>query len=94
MRQTVRLIVIVVVLAAAFATGRWTQAQAPLPPAQQPTPPQRGLAPVVLSGGDIGFRVDGYAGPDRRPAGRLVVRVDGRWVEPEWTGGVRLLTGR
>ena len=46
MRQTVRLIVIVVVLAAAFATGRWTQAQAPLPPAQQPTPPQRGLAPV------------------------------------------------
>ena len=36
--------------------------------------------PYVLSGDDIGFRVEGYVG--EIPAGRLVIRTDGRWVEP------------
>ena len=36
--------------------------------------------PLVLSGNDLAFRVDGYSGPN--PAGRLLIRIDGRWVEP------------
>jgi hypothetical protein len=37
--------------------------------------------PLVISGDDIGFRVDRYDGG--RPVGVIVVRVDGRWVEPK-----------
>ena len=36
--------------------------------------------PSVLSGPDLGFRIDGYE--RGRPIGTLVVRVNGRWVEP------------
>lgn len=36
--------------------------------------------PFVLSGDEIGFRVEGSMGG--APAGALVIRVDGRWVEP------------
>jgi hypothetical protein len=43
------------------------------------TPPVQ--APVVISGADLGFRVDGHEGG--RPVGTLVVRVNGRWVEPK-----------
>jgi hypothetical protein len=34
--------------------------------------------PVVLSGSDVGFQITAYDGPT--PVGRLVVRVDGRWM--------------
>ena len=37
--------------------------------------------PVVLSGDDLGFRIDRHEGG--RPIGTLVVRVNGRWVEPK-----------
>lgn len=37
--------------------------------------------PGVISGSDLGFRIDGYEGT--RPVGTLVVRVSGRWVEPK-----------
>ena len=38
--------------------------------------------PFVLSGDDIGFRVEGVIGD--APAGRLVIRgMDGEWVEPK-----------
>jgi hypothetical protein len=37
--------------------------------------------PTVISGKDIGFRVERYDG--RRPVGVLVIRVDGQWVEPK-----------
>jgi hypothetical protein len=37
--------------------------------------------PLVIAGNDIGFRVDRYDGG--RPVGVIVVRVDGRWVEPK-----------
>lgn len=37
--------------------------------------------PTVISGKDIGFRVDRYDG--RRPVGVFVIRVDGRWIEPK-----------
>ena len=37
--------------------------------------------PYVLSGDDIGFRVEGVIGD--APAGKLVIRgMDGEWVEP------------
>jgi hypothetical protein len=45
----------------------------------RPTTPDTG--PNVISGNDIGFRVDRYDG--RRPVGVIVIRVDGRWVEPK-----------
>ena len=41
--------------------------------------------PVVLSGPDVGFRVEGQAG--NVPAGRLVIRVNGEWVVPTFKGG-------
>jgi hypothetical protein len=37
----------------------------------------------VLTGDDIGFRVDGARG--KTPTGTLVVRWNGQWVEPNWT---------
>ena len=41
--------------------------------------------PVVLSGNDIGFRVEGRQGT--QPAGHIVIRVNGQWVVPmERTG--------
>ena len=91
MRHSLRLVVITLILAAAFAAGRWTHAQVPVQP-QNPAQP-RGQAPVIITGPDLGFRLDGPVSSDGRPAGRLVVRIDGRWVEPEWTMGVRRLTG-
>ena len=36
--------------------------------------------PVILSGADVGFRIESYE--RGKPIGRLVVRLDGRWVEP------------
>ncbi len=36
--------------------------------------------PVVLSGADFGFRVESYE--RGKPIGTLVVRLNGRWVEP------------
>jgi hypothetical protein len=36
--------------------------------------------PMVLSGSDIGFRVEGRLGT--QPAGHIVIRVNGQWVVP------------
>jgi hypothetical protein len=53
MRYTFRLLIVACVLGITFAAGRWAQAQAPGLQPQTPT---------VLSGNDIGFRVDGRKG--------------------------------
>ena len=37
--------------------------------------------PTVVSGNDLGFRIDGQRG--QTPVGRIVVRIDGQWVEAE-----------
>ena len=37
--------------------------------------------PRVLSGNDIGFRLEG-TNPKGEPIGTLVVRINGQWVEP------------
>jgi hypothetical protein len=43
----------------------------------------------VLSGGDIGFRVEGWMAGN--PAGTLVIKIDGRWVEPRLAPKNRLV---
>jgi hypothetical protein len=44
--------------------------------------------PRVLSGADLGFRVDGTA-RDGAPIGTIVVRIDGKWVAPQFQSGIR-----
>ena len=78
MNRIGRLIVLIVV-AMAYVVGL-AAGQAPLRP----------LAPTVLSGDNVGFRVEGEQGGVA--VGRLVVRIDGKWVEAELRGGVRRLT--
>ena len=92
MRQPVRFGLVMVFVAAGFAAG-WTHAQVPGQP-QNPAQQPRSQAPVILSGPDIGFRLDVQGLADGRPTGRLVVRIDGRWVEAQWAVGVRPLTGQ
>jgi hypothetical protein len=57
--------------------GREIMGAGPVPRAVVPVP-----TPTVISGNDIGFRVEGLRGRTT-PVGRLVIRVDGQWVEPE-----------
>jgi hypothetical protein len=40
--------------------------------------------PVVFSGPDIGFRVEGRTGD--MPTGKIVIRVNGKWVEVQIGG--------
>jgi hypothetical protein len=65
----IRWTVAVMMLAAVFASGLLF-AQTRLPPSDF----------YILSGSDVGFRVEGTDNAGR-PAGRWLVRVDGRWVE-------------
>lgn len=37
------------------------------------------VQPIVVSGNDVGFRIEGTQ--DGVPVGRVVVRIDGRWVD-------------
>ena len=39
------------------------------------------VTPRVLSGTDVGFRVEGLRGST--PVGKIVVRVNGQWIEAE-----------
>jgi hypothetical protein len=48
-------------------------------------------APRILSGADIGIRIEGTDPRTGNPTGTLVVRLDGEWVEITPAGGVRLL---
>lgn len=45
----------------------------------------------VLSGSDVGFRIDGRS-RDGVPIGALVVRIDGKWVSPQFQSSVRRAT--
>jgi hypothetical protein len=47
------------------------------------------VMPVVISGSDIGFRMEARKGD--KAVGRLVVRVDGTWMETESWSGVILI---
>jgi hypothetical protein len=48
------------------------------------------VPPTVISGADVGFRMEGRKGAT--PVGRLVVRIDGEWVEAEFAPGLKLIT--
>jgi hypothetical protein len=71
----------VVSLALALALGAVALAQ--------PRPGTPSLAPNVVSGDEIGFRIDHFEG--RTPIGTLVVKVDGRWVEAKTSPSLQLL---
>jgi hypothetical protein len=64
--------------------GVWARAEQQAPP--PPQPPVVLPGPPVLSGENIGFRVHRTLGDTR--IGRLVVRVDGRWVDVQFALGV------
>ena len=81
-----RIGVVVVSVSLLLAAGLWVHAQAPVPP------PAQAQAPTVISGSDLGFRVDGRKG--NTPLGTLVVRINGQWVEAEFGAGVKRLTAR
>ena len=84
MKQLLKIVAVVVALAATFAIGSAQGSRA--------NPPVQGNAAThkVLSGPDVGFRLEGER--NGKPQGRLVVRIDGKWVEAEFATGMRLLT--
>jgi hypothetical protein len=81
-----RFVLVVLWAASIVGAGAWAQAQAPAAP---PAPAQ---PPTVISGSDLGFRVDSRKG--NTPVGTLVVRVNGQWVEAEFGMGVKRLTAK
>jgi hypothetical protein len=70
----------VVLVGVVIGAGAWGYAQAVMPEL---------VAPVVISGNDIGFRMEARKG--EKAVGRLVVRLDGTWVETEFWSGVVLI---
>ena len=52
---------------------------------------RQALEPRVLSGSDLGFRIDRIA-RDGAPVGALVVRVDGKWIAPQFQPALRRAT--
>jgi hypothetical protein len=84
-RIWIRGVVAILVLCTVFAVSRWAvfaQAQTP-----QTAPPTT----TIISGADVGFRVDirDYRGTGK-PHGQWVVRVNGEWVVPDTTTTSRL----
>jgi hypothetical protein len=70
-------LVVVAAMASAFASAQARQAQ------PQATPPGMIISILddrIISGSDLGFRVEG-TGRAGEPTGRLVVRINGNWVE-------------
>jgi hypothetical protein len=86
--MSLRARVALVALLATSLTGItvWSFAQVPL---------QRTDEPIVFSGGDVGFRVEGHqresrtnrvtgqTGPVDIAVGQLVVKINGKWVEAQ-----------
>jgi hypothetical protein len=80
MPRMFRLSIAVLLLALTFGAAQWVYGQAAQPqfPSQQPDP-----AAPIISGNDIGFRVDRQATETQgRLTGTWVVRLNGQWIEP------------
>jgi hypothetical protein len=65
---------------------RAPQLQAPATPAPQLQ------VPTVIAGNDLGFRVESHKG--NTPVGSLVVRINGQWVEAQFSFGIKPVTAR
>ena len=74
------------------ATGLWVHAQSNprVIPAPRPSPNDNEI-PTIISGNDIGFRVESWRS-DGTPIGRIVVHQEGKWLEVTLSGRVRPLT--
>src|SRR3954469_12135001 len=70
--MSIRARFVVAVLLALALVGGWVSAQ---------VLPQPLDTPVVLSGNDVGFRIEARRGGTA--VGHIVVRVDGRWIDAE-----------
>jgi len=79
------------------ATGLWVHAQSsprvlpPARPAPVPSPNENNEIPTIISGNDIGFRVESWR-KDGTPIGRIVVHQEGKWLDVTLSGRVRPLT--
>lgn len=85
-----RIALIVLLVTSLTSIGVWSFAQVQVQP--------RTDAPVILSGGDVGFRVEGHKRERRTDnltgrtssvdiaTGQLVVRINGQWVEAQLDG--------
>jgi len=88
-RRAVVVIAVCAGLVGAAALG-YAQGQRGAPPGLPARPDVPLVAPTILSGVEIGFRVESWRG--ETPVGRLIVKIDGKWVEVEFTTGFRKLS--
>ena len=75
------------------ATGLWVHAQSNprvLPPPRLPQTPDNEI-PIIISGNDLGFRVEGW-NRDGTPIGRIVVHQEGKWLDVTLSGRLRPLS--
>lgn len=78
-RSRANLIAVIVVIATVWATA---QTQAPKPPSDRiPLNRMDLVAPTVISGSDLGFRIESHR--NNIPVGKLVVRIKGVWVDAQ-----------
>jgi hypothetical protein len=56
------------------------------------TPAPRGTTPTIISGSDLGFRVERQRGD--RVFGTFVVRINGEWIVAEPATGLKPLSGK
>jgi hypothetical protein len=78
MPRMLRVAIAALVVALTVGAGRWAYGQGQFP-SQQPDP----NAPII-SGNDVGFRVDRQRTQELgRLTGTWVVRLNGQWMEPD-----------
>ena len=88
-----RIVVVAMWLVSIFAAAMvGLFAQAPLPPREPRLPGSVSPAAEVISGSDLGFRIDSRKG--NTPVGRLVIRINGQWVEVEESVRLKRLTAK
>jgi hypothetical protein len=61
--------------------GIWASAQVTRPFGTRTVDPLSLVAPTVITGSDLGFRIESTK--DNIPVGKIVVRIDGHWVEAQ-----------
>ena len=77
-RTGINLTLLTVFLVVAAA---WVSAQVTRPPSETALKPMDLVAPQVISGSDLGFRLESKDG--NVPVGKLVVRINGVWVDAQ-----------